>query len=401
MDTLLLSFIIALLPVPILAIVANAKSDTELAFGGRNYSRWAIGLSAGATGNTGFIMTGAVGLGYSYGLSWMLLPLAWFIGDLLFWSFGPKRIYSLAVARNSETIVDLLTDNKKSTNNVFLWLISTSLCLLLLGLYIVSQWVAGTKVLESIVHLDRNLILISIVLFVTLYSLLGSYRGSVATDIYQAFLMIFITGTCLYLVYTFPSVGQAKDLPEGFSSLFGTMGTLVTIGFVVGWAGAAFGFGFGQPHIIQRYMSAASKEEVVGARITYLLFLQFTWMGMTYFGYKLRQSGIEISDPESAVIEFLKHFGSPILTGIVLAGIFAAISSTVDSILISLSNSIESRFRQRAKKWRLLEMLIVAGIGIATLILAMNTTASVFYIAAMAISLLGGVFAGPVLIKVI
>ena len=60
------------------------RTDRDLA--GRNLNRWLIGLSAGATGNSGFIVTGAVGLGYSGGVQWIMLPIAWLIGDLVFWT---------------------------------------------------------------------------------------------------------------------------------------------------------------------------------------------------------------------------------------------------------------------------------------------------------------------------
>ena len=66
---------------------AGNDSDEDLA--GRKLNRWLVGLSAGTTGNSGFIVTGAVGLGYSAGVHWVLLPVCWLLGDLIYWSLFP------------------------------------------------------------------------------------------------------------------------------------------------------------------------------------------------------------------------------------------------------------------------------------------------------------------------
>jgi hypothetical protein len=54
-------------------------------------NKWLVGLSAAATANSGFVVTAAVGLGYSFGLRWLLLPLSWLLGDVVFWVLFPRR----------------------------------------------------------------------------------------------------------------------------------------------------------------------------------------------------------------------------------------------------------------------------------------------------------------------
>ena len=69
----------------------RADSDEDLA--GRRLNRWFIGLSAGAAGNSGFIVTGAVGLGYAGGVHWLLMPFGWMLGDLIFWRLFPAALF--------------------------------------------------------------------------------------------------------------------------------------------------------------------------------------------------------------------------------------------------------------------------------------------------------------------
>ena len=84
--TLALTFFAAYLGRAIRPGVATTASPT------RSFNRWLIGLSAGAAANSGFVVTGAVGLGYLGGAQFLLLPLGWLVGDILFWSVFPGRI---------------------------------------------------------------------------------------------------------------------------------------------------------------------------------------------------------------------------------------------------------------------------------------------------------------------
>ncbi len=68
---------------------ASKNSEDDLA--NRDLNKWLVGLSAGATANSGFIVTGAVGLGYTFGTQWIMLPLSWLVGDLIFWKFFPLQ----------------------------------------------------------------------------------------------------------------------------------------------------------------------------------------------------------------------------------------------------------------------------------------------------------------------
>ncbi len=69
----------------------DTRDEAEVHIGKQHLNRWLVGLSAGAAANSGFVVTGAVGLGYLYGVHWLLLPMSWFFGDLLFWTFFPTE----------------------------------------------------------------------------------------------------------------------------------------------------------------------------------------------------------------------------------------------------------------------------------------------------------------------
>lgn len=87
----------------------HSTKDTDHGLAEIKLNRWLVALSAGTTANSGFIVTAAVGLGYTYGLQWILLPLSWLLGDLLFWYVFPARINNLGRESQATTLSELLT----------------------------------------------------------------------------------------------------------------------------------------------------------------------------------------------------------------------------------------------------------------------------------------------------
>ena len=97
-------FVVLFLGVGVVAARRGASTDVDYLLGSRSFGSWFVGLSAGATGNSGFIMLGAVAMGYTMGLSGVLLALSWLIGDLTFWSFFPEKVNRIARDRDCSTV---------------------------------------------------------------------------------------------------------------------------------------------------------------------------------------------------------------------------------------------------------------------------------------------------------
>jgi len=393
--TVLFWFLLFLLPIPAIAILANYKAS-EGSLGGGNFKRYAVGLSAGATGNTGFIVTGAVGSGYALGLSALLLPLAWFLGDWVFWKFGPRQINSFTKKQKAQSIIDIIVpvSSKKVATQALRLLISIAVTFLLL-VYTASQWKAVGATLDPVFQVDPSILVWAGACIVVAYSSIGGFRGSIATDVYQACLMIIITIAALYLVITSVSFeGLSKSLR--FSELF-DMGLISITLFLLGWAVAAIGFGLAQPHVMSRYMAALNPEEAEGAKWTYLLFLQFTWIGMTLFGIFLAAKFPELgnSGAESGLVKLFTDNDSGFLLGLVLAGVLAAIVSTIDSILVSVAG-----FYGISERSRVQYIFLILIIGLLSLLIAETIVTSVFTLAVNAITWTASIFAAPVLLRI-
>src|SRR3990170_6395526 len=152
-----LLFILFIIILIIIGIIANKHStadENDYILANRSLNKYLVGLSAAATGNSGFIMTGAVGLGFTFGLTWVFLPIAWLIGDLVYWSYFPGKLNEFSNKSNSRTISEMLSffnhnGRKKSTI-----IISSLILFVILSAYTASQYIAASKTFNIFFNID-------------------------------------------------------------------------------------------------------------------------------------------------------------------------------------------------------------------------------------------------------
>jgi Na+/proline symporter len=306
-----IAYALILFAIGIYSVKNSSKSDTNYFIGGWNLKFLQVGLSAGATGNSGFIMTGAVGLGYLFGIEWIFLPIAWFFGDLVYWKYFPVRLNSLS---HKEKII---SPTKIAFKGQLFVSIITIIIIVSLGAYASSQFVASAKSLEGYFGIQNYLGILITSAIILVYLIFGGFDASVRSDMLQAFMMVFTTIFILLdVTFRFDLFSNFKNLisaqTTAFYIPFKESSIVTIISFFLGWSTASIGFGLGQPQIIQRYFAAESEKEIKKAKWVYLGFLQFTWIGMTLFGFLVRLSGIEVSDPEATLAIYCSKYLHPI-----------------------------------------------------------------------------------------
>jgi sodium/proline symporter len=376
---------------------------------GYNLTRWLLGLSAGTTANSGFIVTAAVGLGYAHGLKWVLLPLSWLIGDGVFWYFFPARINEFGRRAHITTLSELLRYNLFGFTASAISVLSALIIIVCLTGYISAQWLAGQKFLAGAFGLPDAVALAIFALLIISYSTIGGFIGSVYTDAVQALIRVAGTIVALVAVTWFATTSKeqfSQNLLEAGGDFLNPFpgGTLpIVCGFVFGFAAAAIGFGLGQPQIVTRYLAGRSPRETQSAWWIYIGFVQFTWIAMTVFGVILRGVMPEIADPEAALsIFFQKNIGA-IATGLIAADVFATIASTSNGLLIAMAQTTNHDLlpllTTRAKRLSLsISTMVIGGL---TLALSIFIHGTVVTLALSSVSLMGAGIASAVMIKIL
>lgn len=369
-------------------------------------NRWLIGLSAGAAANSGFIVTGAVGLGYVYGVQWILLPLAWLVGDIVFWSLFPQRLNGFGRRSQATTLSELLTHGLQGRGATLLAVICGLTILLCLSGYVSAQWLAGQKFIAGAFPVSGLGALALFAVLIIAYTSIGGFRGSVYVDSLQA--VIRIVGTALALIAVFwvaredgAIVGQNLDAAgPGFLSLL-PAGGWPAAGFILGFGAAALGFGLGQPHIVSRYLAGASPAETRSAWWIYMGFVQFTWIAMTLFGVMLRGVMPDLQDPEAGLSLFFSHRMNAAATGIIVADVFATIAATSNALLVAMAQALSHDLVSRVLPGRRLSIAWgCALLGALTMGLSLLLHGSVMQLALVSVSMMAAGIAPAVMIKV-
>ncbi len=383
----------------VIGIVARRRSDNssgDFLLGGANLRAMHIGLSAGATGNSGFIVTAGVALGYIGGLTYCFLPLFWLLGEVLFWKVFAQRLRVETRKGDDKSIVGLLTQTATSRS----LLIGVALIAIAgLTLYAASQVVVAQQLLSGGMGLNSDLWPLMLLAVMAGYVVLGGFRSTVWTDVFQAFVMIALTVSCLvfFTIIAFSSRGSSFSLSE--IAPFRGWPMLAILAFAATWTLAGAGFGLSQPHVAERYIAARDDAELRKAMWIYNGFLQFTWLGMTVVGVLLRSVHPGAGYDESILLTSLGSDTAAVVVGGVIGAMLCAVVSTVDSILHSagamLAKSLLGKGSVRVAYLRLGAIVVAVLVGV----LFLRREDTVFGLSSLAVAFLTVALAPAVLMR--
>jgi SSS family solute:Na+ symporter len=337
--------------------VRKNKSPEAFTAAGRSLPGWAVGLSILGTYVSSISFLALPGK--SYGADWnpfvfsLSLPLAawmavrFFVplyrehGNISAYSYLEKRFG--AWARIYATVCYLLTQLARMGSIMFLVALA----------------------LHSLLGWDVVTIIICTGVLVTLYTLLGGMEAVIWTDVVQSIILMGGALTCaVILLFSMPAgPGQIFTIANehGKFSLgsFGLSLSSPTF-WVVLFYGVAINlqnFGIDQTYI-QRYMTARSTREarksvLMGSLLYIPLSALFIFIGTALFSYYTARPELLPGTLQGAAAadRVFPHFIvtglPPGLVGLLIAAVFAAAMSTVDSSINSSSTLILTDFYKR------------------------------------------------------
>ena len=405
-------FVVIFLWIGALAAKVSKNTETDYLLGDRTFGKIFIGLSAGATGNSGWVMIGAVGIAYTTGLSSFLIVLPIFLGDYLFWAFFPDKINRLSVRQNSQTVPEFLgsaVKNRQGTRLVAL--IAALITVIFIGAYTAGQFAAAAKTLDVFFGVDPKIGALIAAGLIMVYCVTGGIRASIWTDVVQAFVVMFVSYGMLAIVVIagggIPAIfSKLHDIDPNLTNLTAgyTPGTL--LGLIVGFFVYGFGFNLSQPQVLVRLLAGRSPEDAKQARWTYMAYGYSTWIVMLLFGMTCRVLIPNLNDPEQALPFYAMENLPPLLVGIVLAGIFSIIASTADSQLLVSASALArdispSFYRRMSRKYGIkYEQVATLFVGLVAVMATIQISATVFSFILFAASAVVGSI-GPAMLIVL
>ncbi|MGE3692476.1 MAG: sodium/proline symporter [Novosphingobium sp.] len=324
----------------------GTKSDYYLA--SRSVGPMLAGLSAVATNNSGYMFIGVIGYTYAVGLPSIWLMLGWIAGDFLASLIVHQRLRA-ATERTGEVSFGAVIAGWTGTRMAVWSKLAAVVTIVFLGSYAAAQIAAGGKALEGVFGWDRTTGAWIVALMVLSYSIAGGIRASIWTDVAQSLVMI--VAMTVLVITGFWALGGVGSTIASWQAIPGyfdlTPPDLLVPGlpglalFIVGWLFAGLSV-IGQPHIMVRFMALDSPRSVGVARVWYYGFFIAFYALATMAGMlsRLHVPQLAALDPEMALPTMAVHLLSPVLVGVILAGIFAATMSTADSLVLSCSAAL-------------------------------------------------------------
>jgi sodium/proline symporter len=384
----------------------------DFILGGRRLGSWVAALSAGASDMSGWLLLGLPGYAYLSGFESIWLSAGLLLGTWLNWRLMATRLraYSEA-AGDALTLPTFLARRFRDKSNL-LQPISAFFILLFFLFYTSSGLVAGGKLFQTVFDLPYLWAVTVGALAIIIYTSVGGFLAVSWSDLVQALLMAAALVAVPVMAASQlggPSVSLEQiqqlnaHLLNPFTSNEGRALSLVTVVSLLAWG---LGY-FGQPHILARFKGIRSTAAVPRARRIAVSWTFITLAGATLVGI----AGIGYLDPPLAgadsekvfmfLVETLFH---PLVAGICLAAILAAIMSTADSQLLVSSSAFtedlyKGLFRKEATERELvtigrLAVILVAAIAFA---LARDPESKVLDLVAYAWAGFGAAF-GPTLL---
>jgi sodium/proline symporter len=395
---MLLSFSLCLLLFLAIGLLSvRKKRDTKQDYyvASNSVAPWLVGLSAVATNNSGYMFIGVIGYTYYQGLYAILLMLAWLLGDFLASMFVHKKFQEISSRQTESSYLSVITFWNQFNNQSFRYLVAIIALVFLLS-YAGAQLIAGAKAIQILMNwqLWHGILLGSLI--VLSYCLAGGIRASIWTDAAQSFVMFIAMLVMLYVVLQ--SMG---GITEVYSNLLIIDNYLVLsdfqwthlLWFFLAWMIAGFSV-VAQPHIMIRFMSLNNPQHFFQMRCWYYLWFVIFYMMATGVGllarlYFASDTGF---DSETALPRMAQELLPPILTGLILAGIFAATISTADSLILScssfLSQELLPQFFTAKKSYRYSTAICV----VVAVIWSLTSEESVFALVVMSWGMLAATF---------
>lgn len=344
-----------------------SEDRKDYVLGGARAGAFVLFATMAASNFSAFTVFGLSGAGYRLG--WAYYPAMGFGTGLMALSFiflgMPLR--RLAAARGYLSPADFVADRYGSP------LLAKGFSLALIGLtlpYLATQAVAGGRMLELLTGLPYPLASLAIVAVTALYTTRGGFRAVAATDALQ--LAVLLGGAAAAFLAVLSMSGGlpaaaarlAAASPAHLSRLGagGGLSLPSLLGLWLLWALADPLF----PQLFQRFYAAKYDASLKRAAVLYPVVtggLFLLTIGVGVVGASLLP-GLQGKETEQVFTRLALASGSPAAGALFAIAALAALMSTMDSQLLSLSSMIVQDFlpagRRRAGTDALLVLLLSA-----------------------------------------
>jgi SSS family transporter len=372
--TLVLGYIVVCIAIGFLASRRALKSRDNYWVANRSIgtfiNSWAI-MAALASGGS---IIGVIGLSFEHGMPY---AFGMFAGAVV--GFPLASILVARQLRNLEkyTITDFLLYR---FNNRLIEILVPIIIIISFTAYIVAQLKAAGLAAVYILGISYPHAIALMSLVFIIYVSIGGMWAVTWTDVLQGILMAFVV-LVLSVILLYKFNGLAPLIKKGVS-IYPVLGKMAAmplssyIGAFVIWATAISVI----PHIVMRVYSAKNvKSARLSLNYAMIIYAIMIILAVSTIAPASRVLFPHLKDADVAFFNIIERNFSPLLAGLSIAAVMAAVMSTTDALLLACSSAISHDLYEKSlgkkaseKQLKYIRIGSVWIIGIAAMVLAFN-----------------------------
>lgn len=338
-----IGYLMLLIGIGIYSSRFSSEGISEFFVGGRKMNRFVIALSAVVSGRSAWLLLGVTGMAYAQGASAVWAVAGYIIVELFLFLYYARRLRNFSERYDCITLPDFFAERFNDKNGS-LRMVLVAVFLIFMVSYVSAQFVAGGKAFASSFHIDQTTGVVVSAVIILAYTVLGGFLAVSLTDMFQAIFMIFAL-----VVLPVIAIADAGGLPAVLAQLSELNGTYVdpfaiSMGGLIGFLGIGLGSP-GSPHILTRYMAIDDAKQLRWSAVVGTIWNVVMGWGALFIGLAGRVYFPEVdmlpaADTENLYPVLAQQHLHPIIFGVVVASIFAAIMSTADSQLLVAASAL-------------------------------------------------------------
>lgn len=304
------------------------------------------GVFAGMVYTTSLVSAGAlvgwVSQTWQWGIYFVYAASAVTIATFLCWWFLGRKLCACSRDLNLFTIPDFLEKRFESRTARLI----ASLLIITFSVPLLVTQLAAIGILFNVTTgLSYQAAVICFGLIVFLYVAFGGYYAVVYTDAAQGILML--AGVIILLTASIHRVGFSPHLkymeifPQGFRSWPG-IDSPISSTFLIAFILLTFFGALGAPNYIRGFYSIRNQKAFRQGFTTTISIVVVLEICIVLLGLYGRIIFPEIDTADNVIYYMSQSLLPPLLAGIALAALSAAIMSTVDSLLIQCASTVEN-----------------------------------------------------------
>lgn len=322
----------------------RTKNITDYFLGGRKLTPAVAAISASASDMSGWVLLGLPGYAYLAGLEAAWIAMGLVLGVAANWLLMAKRLRIYSHQLDDAVTIPSYLQRRFEASTPWLRIIASISILLFFLFYVASGFIAGGKLFNQVFAVDYYWAVIISASLILVYTLFGGFLAVSWTDVFQGLLMLLAISVVPLLVLAQIEGGLLHQInlknPQLLNLLTDVQGNHLGVLIVISSMGWGLGY-FGQPHVLARFKAICDPAQTHSATligvswslVCYSLAVLLGLCGIAYLAEPL-------ADPEKVFMALTTVIFHPLIAGILLAAILAAIMSTVDSQLLACSSTL-------------------------------------------------------------